>query len=110
MLALATSKDPVQVIGSPVPTDKTHYRHSQLQLILRVFGVTGTITARQGHRINEVVNNRNAIAHGSETSEDIGQRYSRDDIWRAIRQMKRISLRFIRLMSECCSDADRHCR
>ncbi len=95
-----------------LPGDNTHFRHTQIKLILRVFGVTRAPTVRRRHlyRIDEVVNNRNFIAHGLETPVDVGRRYSRQDITRVIRQMKGVSLRLISLIAEHCGDPKKHCR
>ena len=52
--------------GAAFPVDGTHFRHTHVELILKVFGVNRALTARRLHlnRIDEVVNNRNRIAHG----------------------------------------------
>ena len=95
-----------------VPTDGTHYRHTHIQLILRTLGVRRTLTIRRRHlyQIDQLVENRNRIAHGDETAVDIGRRYSREDILRHIRLMQRICLRLIFIVSEHCDMPDRHCR
>lgn len=105
----ASSKDSIPSINS-LPFDGTHFRHTHLNLILRVFGVSRKLTLRRRHlyRIDEVVNNRNSIAHGGETAENVGRRYSRGDIVQIIIQMRSICLRLISIISEHCDNPSKH--
>ena len=81
-------------------------------LILKVFGVKRTLTVRRRHvyRIDEVVNHRNAIAHGRETAGDVGRRYSRQEIVQVIREIKGVCLRLIMIFDEYCSEPAKHRR
>jgi MAE_28990/MAE_18760-like HEPN len=112
LLDRATSQDPVSAPGTPFPMDGTHFRHSHLNLILKVFGIRRTLTVRRRHlyKIDEVVDNRNFIAHGEKTADEVGQRYSRQDVNDVIRQMKSVCLRLIMLVSQHCDEAAGHCR
>lgn len=64
------------------PTDGSHYRISQLQTIWRIFSIDAPIVPepRLMGRIEELVENRNAISHGRHTPEEVGGRYSWQDI------------------------------
>jgi len=64
------------------PYDGSHYRVPQLETIWRVFAIPGPIVAEPRHlgRIEELVENRNAISHGRRTPEDVGRRYSSQEI------------------------------
>ncbi len=95
-----------------LPVDGSHFRHTQAQLILRALGIRRSLTRRRRHlyKIDEIVNNRNAIAHGEETAAQIGRRYSRADVTRSISQIKSICLRVIAIASEHCNDPQRHLR
>ncbi len=64
------------------PTDGSHYRVRQLQTIWQVFAVTEPVVPdlRYLGRIEEFVENRNAISHGRSSPEDVGRRYSRQEI------------------------------
>jgi hypothetical protein len=108
----AASKDPARLNGTPIPTDGSHFRHPQIQMILRVFGVKRAPTTRRRHlfKIDEVVDHRNAIAHGQETAAQVGRRYSNADVRKTIRQMKSVCLRLITIVEEYCSDPAKHCR
>lgn len=108
----AQARRRIALTQAPLPGDGTNFRHSHLELILTVFGVTKKLARRRRHlfRIDEVVNHRNEIAHGGETAGDIGRRYSRPDIRQVIEQMKGICLRFIEIIGEHCDRPEKHCR
>ncbi len=95
-----------------LPTDGTHYRYDQLVLIFQVFGIKRLPVPRRRHiqRIREVVDHRNAIAHGSETPEDIGRRYTRTEIRKAIEQIRSICMLWVRVFDEYCAEPTRHRR
>jgi hypothetical protein len=75
------SKTAAQSPNTVFPKDGSHFRHAQLQTLFDVLGIKRMPARRRRHlgRINEVVENRNAVAHGREAPEDVGRRYSRDD-------------------------------
>jgi hypothetical protein len=106
----ASSNGRASVSSDPLPVDGSHFRHAQLELIFRVFGVSRKPTRRPRHmfRIDEVVNNRNAIAHGGETAGAVGRRYSRKDIAAVTRQMESVCLRLIEVFSDYCSKPAKH--
>jgi hypothetical protein len=109
----ATSKKPAVFVGAPaMPADGSHFRHPQIELILRVFGIRRKLTRRKRHLflIDEVVNHRNEIAHGNFTAAEVGRRYSNQDVRDRIRQMKSVSLRLIQILEQHCDDPARHCR
>ena len=64
------------------PTDGSHYRVKQLYTIWSVFGLNVPVLPhpRLIRRIEELVENRNAIAHGRRTPEEVGGRYSTSEI------------------------------
>ena len=64
------------------PRDGSHYRAAQLMTIWRVFGISLPILPSPWltGRIDELVENRNAIAHGRETAREVGVRYTNDDM------------------------------
>ncbi|MBN8709440.1 MAG: hypothetical protein J0I10_08675 [Verrucomicrobia bacterium] len=89
-----------------IPTDGTHYRYSHLQTIFAVLGIN-RMPARRTihlHRINEIVGNRNAIAHGRETADEVGRRYSRSDVQHRIKQIKSVSSFFITAIESHCGN------
>jgi MAE_28990/MAE_18760-like HEPN len=109
----ATSKKPAAFVGAPaMPADGSHFRHPQIELILRVFGIKRKLTRRKRHLflIDEIVNYRNEIAHGNFTAAEVGRGYSNEEVRARIRQMKSVSLRLIQILEEHCSDPAKHCR
>ena len=94
------------------PSDGSHYRTTHLNLIFRVFGIKRLPVPRRRHmqRITEVVDHRNAIAHGNETPEDIGRRYTPAEIRTAIRQMRGVCRLWVRVFHKYCEDKQKHLR
>ena len=105
------SDDPITAVDA-TPHDGANFKHSQIEMILRVLGVRRAMTLRKRHlfKIDELVSNRHRIAHGEETALEVGRRYSRQDILNHMRLMQKICLRLIFIVSEHCSDPVRHCR
>jgi len=103
---------PAIVSNTVFPKDGTHFRSSQLQMIFRVLGINRTPAQRHRHlhRINEVVEARNAIAHGRETADGVGRRFTRAEVLHAIQQMKSVCLFLISAIQNYCSDPNKHCR
>lgn len=64
------------------PSDGSHYRVKQLHTIWKIFAIPGPVVPdpRFQGRIHELVENRNAIAHGRITAEEVGRRYTRRDL------------------------------
>src|SRR5207249_27979 len=60
------STDPAVANDAVFPRDGSHFRVPQLLTIWQVFGAGGSPLPhpRYGQRVNELVENRNAIAHG----------------------------------------------
>jgi len=106
----AAAKDQIIPVDA-MPHDGSHFRHTQVEMILAVLGVRKKLTNRRRYlaQIDEVVVNRNAISHGNETAAEIGRRYTRNDTFRRIRLMRAMCIRFLAIVSEHCSLPDRHC-
>lgn len=94
------------------PTDGSHYRYPQLQMIFNVFGIKRRPVRRGRHiqRIMEVVNHRNSIAHGDESPEDIGRKYTLSELRTVIRQMKSVCMLIVSVLDAYCANPTRHCR
>lgn len=109
----AFSRDTLNISsGTKPPHDGSHFRYSQLQTIFKVFGINRLPVRRRAHiqRINEVVGHRNQIAHGSETADDVGRRYSRSEIQHIIRQMKSVCDLQVTVFDSYCSNKARQRR
>ncbi len=60
--------------------------------------------------VDEIVNHRNAIAHGDETADLVGRRYTYSEVANRITLMRAICLRLIRIVDEYCSNPQRQKR
>jgi len=106
IFARAFSKDHAHIeLDTKPPDDGTHFRYSHLQTIVAVFNIKRLPIRRLQHqnRINEVVGHRNQIAHGSETAEDVGRRYTRDDVLKMLRQMQSVCNCIVAVFDHYCS-------
>jgi hypothetical protein len=74
------------------PFDGSHYRSPQLKTVWRLMGIPFAVVPepRLIGRIDELVENRNAVAHGRRTPEDVGRAYSWQDIGSRIVDVKSI--------------------
>jgi hypothetical protein len=109
----AFSKARLDIPGNTGPPhDGSHFRYTQLVMIFRVFGIKRLPVRRRAHigRINEVVGHRNLIAHGTETANDIGRRYTRAEISHIAAQMRSVCLLLIDVFENYCADSSRQCR
>jgi hypothetical protein len=82
------------LIDTVFPSDGSHFRESQLQTIWDIFGLSCPILPEKKHigRVSELVENRNAIAHGRRTADDVGSGFSFDDMEQRINDVERISI------------------
>jgi hypothetical protein len=112
LISTAFSAEPASTGNGVLPIDGSHFRHTQLQLIFRGLGIQRLPVRRRRHlfRIDEVVDNRNFIAHGEERPEDVGRRYTRQEISTIIRQMKSVCLLIPSVITAHCDDAENLCR
>lgn len=94
------------------PLDGSHFRLQQLETVWKLFSLKGRPVPdrRLLQLVDEVVANRNAIAHGRERPEEIGCRYASDEIKKKFRQLGRIALHLVNKLGEHCTDARRLCR
>jgi hypothetical protein len=65
-----------------IPTDVKNIRYKQLESIWNSFSIQEPILPRPkiGGRIQELVDLRNAIAHGNESPSEVGKRFTPDDL------------------------------
>jgi hypothetical protein len=108
----AFSKKAAAVQNCVMPHDGTNFESTQLRVIFDVFGIKRTPARRLNHlaRINEVVEHRNAIAHGRETAESVGKGCTRADVLHRIKQMKSVCLLLVTAVESHCSNPEKHQR
>lgn len=70
------------VSTSIFPNDGTNFRRSQVQTFCKMFGLSdpGPVLREVWSRLDTIVSERNAIAHGRENPEDVGRRYTLADL------------------------------
>ncbi len=76
-------ENPIVLIPNEIiPTDGKNLRYRQLQSIAKTFGIHDDILPRPeiGGDIQEMVNNRNYIAHGNKTPKEVGREVSVSDL------------------------------
>lgn len=99
------SANPTNVPDTVFPNDGSHFRRGQLQTIWDIFGVSQPLLPIPRHlgRVDELVEHRNAIAHGRRTAEDIGRRFSVGDINDRIDDTELICLHLATSLQTHCS-------
>jgi hypothetical protein len=78
----ASCSDPSALHEGLFPKDGSQYRFTQLQLVWELFGIPSPVLPhpRFSRYIDEMVENRNRIAHGNESAELVGRRYTIADL------------------------------
>ena len=103
LVADLESRLPIQsLVDTAFPADGSHFRARQLQTIWSIFGITGSMLpeSRFIGRIDELVENRNAIAHGRRTADEIGSGYSIDDMGKRVEDIEKISIHLLTEMEK----------
>lgn len=74
----------VNISHDLMPTDGKNIRYRQLYSIARSFGMNENILSKNevGGYIQEMVDNRNYIAHGNKTPQEVGRNYTIRDLQR----------------------------
>jgi hypothetical protein len=106
LFAKAFAKDAALIAAdTKLPDDGSHFRYSHLLTIMAVFNIRRRPVRNLQHvpRINEVVDHRNQIAHGSDTAENIGRRYTRAEVLTVLRQMRSVCNCIVALFDGYCS-------
>jgi hypothetical protein len=95
LLSEISSNDIVDdTIDSLFPSDGSHFRDAQVKTIWEVFGVDLPIFPNMSlsKRIDEIVDSRNAIAHGRKSAEEVGRSFSSDDLQKRISDIESVCL------------------
>jgi hypothetical protein len=89
------------------PNDGSHYRLAQVFTIWSIFGIAAPAVPRVTltQLVGEIVEHRNAIAHGRGTPEEIGRRYSKDDILGKIDGLLEICMHISLTLENHCKSA-----
>ena len=102
--SMANSNALTDLDNTLFPSDGSHYRANQLRTIWSIFGITLPIVPDSAliGRIDELVEKRNAIAHGRETARAIGSRHSTEEMEVRLRDTEIIAYYVIDTMNTYC--------
>lgn len=91
------------------PLDGSQYRPEQLETIWTLFGIIEPIAPHPFYAqvVREVVEHRNAIAHGRERPETIGRDFSRDAVLHKIKQVRIMCEHVTKTLEDHCADASK---
>jgi MAE_28990/MAE_18760-like HEPN len=97
----------IPILADHFPKDGSHFRADQLRTIWMLFGLACPVVPdpRCLGRIEEMVEHRNAIAHGRERADVIGRRYSDAEITLRINDAQELCLHLIASMQAHCAVA-----
>ncbi len=87
------NNETINIDTALMPTDGKNIRFRQLESIAKSFGIREPVIPRPelGGRLQEVVNNRNWIAHGDKTPSEVGASYTVNDIRNRCEQIEELS-------------------
>ena len=87
------------------PYDGSQFRKTQLETIWQVFGIDVPVLPdeRLKHRIDGLVENRNAIAHGRRTASEVGRDYTSAELGTWVTDIDSIVQYIIDTMNAHCS-------
>lgn len=97
---------PFDIDDTVFPDDGSHFRAAQLRTVWKLFGITQPIVPgnRFLGRIEELVEHRNAIAHGRDTASNIGRRFSVPDIDDRIDDTSELCMYLIKAVCVHCAN------
>ena len=93
----------VNIDEALIPTDGRNITTSQLKSIWNVFAIGLPIVPRPelGSRINEITENRRSISHGRNKPEEVGRRYTDDEIIKIKDDVNEISYYVVTFSDYC---------
>lgn len=95
------SNEPSTIHENIVPNDGSQFRPSQIDLMWRVFNLSGPSFGEErlrGH-VTELVENRNRIAHGLSSPDEVGSRYTRNDILKRVTDTESVCVHILNAVS-----------
>jgi hypothetical protein len=102
LIARIACADVVHIEEHVFPDDGSHYRAKQLDTIWEILGLASNPTIERRHRgrIDELVENRNAVAHGREFAESIGGRYTVSELTSCADDYEQIAVHLVASFEE----------
>lgn len=101
LLRRVRCSDQVRIPENLFPKDGSHYRPSQLETIWEIFGIPGPIvpTPRLRGHIEEMVDARNRIAHGTDAPDAVGGRFTVGDLEKRVDDTEAICTHIVSSMT-----------
>jgi hypothetical protein len=98
----ARSEDAIEINEALVPTDGRNFQFGQLQSIWAAFAIQHPVLPdmRLKGLLEELVEKRNAIAHGRETASAVGRRFTVQDLESRYRAMNRLCTHVVSTFDE----------
>ncbi|MBL0736836.1 hypothetical protein JI750_08090 [Flavobacterium sp. GN10] len=97
-----------QISTDLMPTDGKNIRFAQLESIWKTFCISAPILNAPsiGGRLKDIVDNRNAIAHGNNTPAEIGSRVSISDLYNRYNEMSSYCSYIIQVFEDYVNNKD----
>lgn len=106
--AMESAARPARIDTDEFPMDGSYFRRSQIQVWCRTFGIANPekILAKVWLRIDAIVSERNGVAHGRLTPEEVGRNYSEADIRLLVANWEEAWLCFLSTVGQLASSRD----
>lgn len=100
------SNTPLQLNDSLLPTDGSHFRTTHLQCLWDTLCIKDAVVPRPPllGRIEELVENRNRVAHGRESAAAVGRRYSVPDLQKRYDDVHEVCIHLLQVLSKYLQD------
>ncbi|WP_299176405.1 MAE_28990/MAE_18760 family HEPN-like nuclease [uncultured Chryseobacterium sp.] len=97
-----------KIISDLLPTDGKNIRYSQLESIWKTFCIKSPILNAPsiGGRLSDIVDNRNAIAHGNIPAAEIGNRVTMTDLYSRFSEMNNYCSYVIQVFEDYVNNKD----
>ncbi len=94
------SNEPLRLNDNVLPTDGSHFRATHLQCLWDTLCINEPIVPRPPlrSRIDELVDNRNAVAHGRESAATVGRRYSLPELEKRFDDIHEVCLHVLQVL------------
>lgn len=95
----------INIEDTLMPTDGRNITTSQLNSIRNVFSIELPLVPRPDlySRVNEITENRRSISHGRNKPEDVGRRYTDEEIKKINNDVNEISQHIVNTFSDYCA-------
>lgn len=106
--SVESGERPATINTNAFPDDGSFFRRSQLELWCQIFRVenASSLLGETWQRLDAIVRDRNKIAHGEVTPDDVGRRYTQPEISNVIADWSTDWVCFLREIEQLASTRD----